>query len=210
MKLIIKTFAAILIIALVSSNALALGITPGRTTLDFEPGKIHNGKLKIVNNVLNLIKKLDFTNNLEFINGFLSGDGSPILQNKYCITHHIVFNPNEKVFNKNFPALITLKAHSSVAIKALLASDLKKRTEDKSFLSGLALAHKKIREEQKSHQSSSRISPSRFFETCQKIMDENAIYVTDSGNGTFLANELSYPPPNYGHQLIAWDAKKEL
>ena len=50
MKLIIKTFAAILIIALVSSNALALGITPGRTTLDFEPGKIHNGKLKIVNN----------------------------------------------------------------------------------------------------------------------------------------------------------------
>src|SRR3989344_2196979 len=49
---------------------------------------------------INLIKKLDFTNNLEFINGFLSGDGSPILQNKYCITHHIVFNPNEKVFNK--------------------------------------------------------------------------------------------------------------
>ncbi|MBU2633779.1 MAG: hypothetical protein KJ674_00885 [Nanoarchaeota archaeon] len=48
---------------------------------------------------LNLIKKLNFSNDLNFINGFLSGDGSPILQNKYCITHHVVFNPKDKIFN---------------------------------------------------------------------------------------------------------------
>lgn len=96
---------------------------------------------------------------------------------------------NEKVFNKNFPAALTLKAHSSGFLKSLLASDLKERTKDISFLSQLAVAHEKIREEQKSHHSSSRISPSLFFETCQKIMGDDAIYVTDSGNGTFLAME---------------------
>ena len=49
---------------------------------------------------INLIKKLDFTNNLEFINGFLSGDGSPILQNKYSVTHHIVFDPKNSIYKQ--------------------------------------------------------------------------------------------------------------
>lgn len=50
---------------------------------------------------LNLIRKLDVRNNLDFINGFLSGDGCPILQNKYCITHHIVFDPKRDIFGKS-------------------------------------------------------------------------------------------------------------
>jgi len=51
--------------------------------------------------LLSLIKKLNFNKNFDFINGFLSGDGSPILQNKYCLTHHIVFDPKRSLFNKN-------------------------------------------------------------------------------------------------------------
>lgn len=47
---------------------------------------------------LSLITNLDFTDNLDFINGFLSGDGSPILQNKYFITHHIVFDPKNSIY----------------------------------------------------------------------------------------------------------------
>ena len=49
---------------------------------------------------VNLIKKLDVSNNLDFINGFLSGDGCPILQNKWCITHHIVFDSKKDIFGK--------------------------------------------------------------------------------------------------------------
>ena len=62
---------------------------------------------------VNLSYKLDLDKNFEFINGFLSGDGSPILQNKACITHHILFDSNKKnykrykgIFNKYKNGLI--------------------------------------------------------------------------------------------------------
>ena len=54
---------------------------------------------------VNLAYKLDFEKDFKFINGFLSGDGSPILQNKACITHHILFdskNKNYEKYNKIF------------------------------------------------------------------------------------------------------------
>lgn len=49
---------------------------------------------------VNLSYKLDLNQNFKFINGFLSGDGSPILQNKFCVTHHIVFDSQKKNYNK--------------------------------------------------------------------------------------------------------------
>jgi len=45
-----------------------------------------------------LIRNLDVGNNIDFMNGFLSGDGSPLLQTKYSITHHIVFDPKRDIF----------------------------------------------------------------------------------------------------------------
>ncbi len=49
---------------------------------------------------LNLIQNLNFSNDKDFMNGFLSGDGCPILQNRYFITHHIVFDPKRSIFNR--------------------------------------------------------------------------------------------------------------
>ncbi|MEK6951866.1 MAG: hypothetical protein AABX29_02520 [Nanoarchaeota archaeon] len=49
---------------------------------------------------VNLSYKVDLNGNQEFINGFLSGDGSPILQNKACITHHVVFDSKKKNYYK--------------------------------------------------------------------------------------------------------------
>ena len=43
---------------------------------------------------------LSLITNLDFINGFLSGDGSPILQNKYSVTHHIVFDPKNSIYKQ--------------------------------------------------------------------------------------------------------------
>lgn len=49
---------------------------------------------------VNLIREIDVSGNMDFIDGFLSGDGCPILQNKYCVTHHIVFDTERNIFGK--------------------------------------------------------------------------------------------------------------
>ncbi len=56
---------------------------------------------KIIKEIfVNLCYKLDLDKNFKFIDGFLSGDGSPILQNKACITHHILFDSKAKNYDK--------------------------------------------------------------------------------------------------------------
>jgi len=49
---------------------------------------------------VNLSYKLNFHKNFRYIDGFLSGDGSPILQNKFCITHHILFDSKKENYDK--------------------------------------------------------------------------------------------------------------
>jgi len=60
--------------------------------------------------LVSIIEKiLDYDINITpLLRGIFSGDGSPILQNKYCITHNLAFNNKEKKFylnvlKKNFP-----------------------------------------------------------------------------------------------------------
>jgi len=52
--------------------------------------------------ILGIIRNMSDENlaSLPFLRGFLSGDGSPTLQTKYSITHHIVFNRAERSFNE--------------------------------------------------------------------------------------------------------------
>lgn len=56
---------------------------------------------EILINMINNLKNYDF-DKLSFLRGLLSGDGSPILQTKYTITHHIVFDPKTKFWYKPF------------------------------------------------------------------------------------------------------------
>lgn len=102
---------------------------------------------------------------------------------------HIDIDP--KVFNKNFPAKETLQADAGEALKALLASPaLGKKVSNLSRLAALAEAHQSVRQAQmESTQTTDQVSPFKLFTALQKHFGPDTIYVTDSGNGTFLAME---------------------
>jgi len=60
----------------------------------------------------------------------------------------------------------------------------------------IAEGHAKVRDEWRSSPSADRVTPNALFEALQRHCADDAIYVTDSGNGTFLAAEhlrLNHP-----------------
>lgn len=102
---------------------------------------------------------------------------------------HIDIDP--KVFNKNFPAKEVLQADAGEALKALLASPaLGKKVSNPTRLAALAEAHQSIRQAQAQSTSTlEKVSPLKLFTALQEHFGPEAVYVTDSGNGTFLAME---------------------
>ncbi len=102
---------------------------------------------------------------------------------------HIDIDPD--VFNKNFPAQLTLQADATEAIPALLSKGLKSRPTDQARLDSLTRAHAEIRELQQTaiKKETGLISPFAFCRALQAEFGPEAVYVTDSGNGTFIAME---------------------
>lgn len=98
---------------------------------------------------------------------------------------------DENVFDKNYPALLKLKADATEALRAILTStQLKKKSVNSARLAQLAEAHQIINKEQSSQISKdNRVSPNAFMRATQQILGPDTIYATDSGNGTFLAME---------------------
>lgn len=115
--------------------------------------------------------------------------------------HLIHIDIDSKVFHKNYPAEIVLEADAAQALQAIAAcKQLKERPIDNERLSKLATAHRKVSQEQLATAQhaveSSLVAPINLMQECQKEFDDKTIYVTDSGNGMFLAMEqlrLSYP-----------------
>ncbi len=101
---------------------------------------------------------------------------------------HIDVDPS--VFNKNFKAEVTLKARSKTAVTSILTHLLlKKKTLNQEKLNKLVAAKKEVRDFQISQKSTDRVSPATLFEGLQRHFGDDAAYVTDSGNGTFMAME---------------------
>lgn len=103
---------------------------------------------------------------------------------------HIDIDP--VVFNQNFSAQLTLQAEAEEAIQALLAADLKQRNTNQERLDALRKAQDEIRTTQKSGADKTPaglMAPYALLTALQEEFGPDTIYVTDSGNGTFLAME---------------------
>ncbi len=103
---------------------------------------------------------------------------------------HIDIDP--EVFNKNYRAQETLTADAHQALQALLASsELQAKPTNQARLDSLSEAHAEIRNEQEKSVAadSERVAPFLLFSALQKKFGPETVFVTDSGNGTFLAME---------------------
>lgn len=104
---------------------------------------------------------------------------------------HIDINPN--VFNKNYPARISLEADSREALQLIL-TELARRNQVKKSNPSLALAISTNKSNyfntwlQK--QQDDKVSPGFLFKTLRALTDPDAFIVVDDGTHTFLTAEL--------------------
>lgn len=94
---------------------------------------------------------------------------------------------NRDVFNRNFPARLAIEGDAAVCLR-LLRDAVTDRGEWGPRTEEMAAGHRGVREAWRRGLSASRVSPAVLFETIQRLAPE-AIFTTDSGNGTFLALE---------------------
>lgn len=95
------------------------------------------------------------------------------------------------VFNKNYPASLTLEADAKEALQAIQGHrDLKEQLTKTLRLNELAHAHHDIREQQaRSSKNPERVSMHQLLNAFQNEFGDQTIFVTDSGNGCFYAME---------------------
>ena len=105
---------------------------------------------------------------------------------------HIDINKN--VFNKNYPAVITLECDSKIALRAIL-KELK--SGDRSSVADYSAVAQSIKTEKEAYQKSwtgkknkFMVSPGAFFQSLRNKTPDNSIMVVDDGKHTFLAAEL--------------------
>lgn len=105
---------------------------------------------------------------------------------------HIDVNP--EVFNKNYPAAVTIEADAREAMEALydtLARAGHKATRNTHELRTL-IQHEKeqYQSEWTQKQNLERVSPGHFFRSLREKLPDDAFLVVDDGNHTFLSAEL--------------------
>ena len=100
---------------------------------------------------------------------------------------------NNKVFNANYPAAITIEGDARTVmaelLKALRALGAAKpdNTDLKTAISRDKAAYY---DEWLKHDSKGRVNPARFFIELRRQLQDDAIVVADDGNHTFLCAEL--------------------
>jgi len=99
---------------------------------------------------------------------------------------HVDIEPD--VFNKNYSAKLAIEADAGEFLTALL-SKLDERVVSEPLVEKIASGHAKLREERARQVSEQRVVPAAFFEAVAGAAGDDAIFTTDSGNGTFLAME---------------------
>ncbi len=94
---------------------------------------------------------------------------------------------NRDVFHRNFPATLAIEADASVFASTLLPL-VTARGEWGDTTEHMEVGHRDLRETWLREPSESRVTPAVLFDTLQRLAPD-AIYTTDSGNGTFLGME---------------------
>jgi acetolactate synthase I/II/III large subunit len=94
---------------------------------------------------------------------------------------------NPEVFGRNVPAALAVEADAAAFLAALLPL-VEDRGQWGEAAEQIANGHRLVRDAWKREAGEDRVTPSLLFDALQRLAPE-AIYATDSGNGTFLAME---------------------
>jgi acetolactate synthase I/II/III large subunit len=106
---------------------------------------------------------------------------------------HVDIDPS--VLGRNYPADLPIVSDAASFVASLL-SHLTSRTVDESLRRDLRSGHEEVRQGWTTPDSSEGVYPPHLLATVQRLVGNDAIYTTDSGNGTFLAMEcLRLPHP---------------
>jgi len=99
---------------------------------------------------------------------------------------HVDIDPS--VLGKNYPADLPVVSDAASFVGALLPQ-LTARSVDESLRRDLRSGHEEVRQDWKTPNNSEGVYPPHLLATVQQLVGNDAIYTTDSGNGTFLAME---------------------
>ncbi|PCI46274.1 MAG: acetolactate synthase large subunit [Alphaproteobacteria bacterium] len=103
---------------------------------------------------------------------------------------HVDINP--AALGANYPAEICIEADAAPALEAL--AEILSRSQGRADINNIAALiadrKKEYLAEWLGHDSAGRVNPGVFFCGLDKILDKDAIVLTDDGNHTFLAAEL--------------------
>jgi acetolactate synthase-1/2/3 large subunit len=98
---------------------------------------------------------------------------------------HVDINPS--VFHRNIPATLAIEADAGRFVAALLPL-LDDGGQWGECVEQIANGHRLVRDDWRREPSASRVTPDALFSALQRLAPQ-AIFTTDSGNGTFLAME---------------------
>ena len=99
---------------------------------------------------------------------------------------HVDIDP--EVLGKNYHADVPIVSDAAGFVRALLAS-LSPRVRDEGLRQTIRAGHDGVWKEWAAQPQSDLVHPPHLLKTLQTVVGEDAIYTTDSGNGTFLAME---------------------
>ncbi|HMB82807.1 MAG TPA: thiamine pyrophosphate-binding protein [Terriglobales bacterium] len=106
---------------------------------------------------------------------------------------HVDIDPS--VLGKNYPADLLVVSDAASFVASLLPH-LTSRKVDESLRRDIRSGHEEVRQGWTTPDNSEGVYPPHLLETVQELVGNDAIYTTDSGNGTFLAMEcLRLPHP---------------
>jgi acetolactate synthase I/II/III large subunit len=102
---------------------------------------------------------------------------------------HVDINPD--VPGRNFPAELAVVSDAGAFLRALLdALPDRGPRADAGLREDIRASHAAVRKGWSERRSPGRVTPSVLVESMQRRFGAETIYVTDSGNGTFLAMEV--------------------
>ena len=92
------------------------------------------------------------------------------------------------VFDRNYRSEAAVTADAA-AFVSLLIAELPARKSDPELRKAIRAGHAKVWSDWATPAEAERVAPPLLLKTLQQILGPEAIYTTDSGNGTFLAME---------------------
>ncbi len=92
------------------------------------------------------------------------------------------------VLGRNYPAEVAIVADAAAFVSALL-KDLRPSEADPRLRQAIRAGHAQVWADWASRVDGGRVAPPYLLKTLQSLLGPDAIFTTDSGNGTFLAVE---------------------